>query len=106
MEPGKWDFPTEEVGDEDADPERVALRTLREETGLTGGVLRTGDPFGLEKEGREVLVHPALVLVDEEEPELYLERTEYEWVKAEDLEKFETVDGLRENLRRVDVIDG
>lgn len=105
MQPGKWDFPTEEVGNGDVDPEEVALRVLRDETDMTGRVLRTGDPFTVENEGREFLVHPALVLVDEEEPVLDSERTDYEWIETEELGNFETVNGLKEDLRRVDVLN-
>lgn len=103
VQPGKWNFPSGKI--EDETPQKAALRELEEETNLAGQVLRTGDFFTVENEDGNFLVHPVLVLVDGES-ELNSEHIDYEWIKPEELGKFETVDGLKEDLRRVDILDG
>ena len=102
IQPGKWDFPGGSI--EDEKPRKAAVRELREETGLVGKAIRSGDPFIVDNEDGRFNVHPVLVLVDEE-PELNPEHTDYEWIKTRDLEKFETVEGLKEDLERVGVLE-
>ena len=102
VQPGKWNFPGGKI--ETETPKDAALRELREETGLNGKVLRTGESFTLDTEDRKFEVHPFLVLVAGE-PELNSEHTGFEWIEPVDLEDFDTVKGLREDLRKVGVLD-
>jgi 8-oxo-dGTP pyrophosphatase MutT (NUDIX family) len=116
--PGKWNFPgghirkpdVPESSSEDADghvedeqPSKAALRELKEETGLKGQVLRTGESFVLDTVDGMFRIHPFLILV-EGEPELNEEHTEYEWIEPSDLEDFETVKGLDTDLEKLDVL--
>jgi len=102
IQPGKWDFPGGHIEDDDLQQE--ALRELKEETGLSGQVIRTGEPFIVDNVDGVFNVHPVLVLVDGE-PELNPEHTDFEWIEPGELENFETVDGLKKDLRRVEVLD-
>jgi 8-oxo-dGTP diphosphatase len=103
IHPGKWNFPGGRI--EDEEPVDAALRELEEETGLRGEMIRSGDPFVVDTEDGKFKVHPFLVLVDGE-PELNREHLDSSWIEAGDLDEFETVDGLREDLERVGAVDG
>ena len=46
-------------------------------------------------------VHPVLVLVDHEEPELSREHTDYRWLELEEIQELETVKGLQTDLENV-----
>lgn len=102
IHPGKWDFPSGRV--EDEEPRNAALRELEEETGLKGTMLKTGEPFTVETSEGLFHVHPFLVKV-EGEPELSREHERYEWISPEELEEYDTVEGLREDLKRVDAVE-
>ncbi|MFB6175312.1 MAG: NUDIX domain-containing protein [Candidatus Nanohalobium sp.] len=120
IHPGKWDFPSGRIQQKDApnsisggnadghidneEPKHAALRELEEETGLKGTVLKTGKPFMADAEDGRFKVHPFLVKI-EGEPELSREHTEHTWITPEELEKFDTVEGLREDLKRVGAVE-
>jgi len=87
---------------EDEEPEKASLRELREETKLSGEILKTGESFKLETEDGLFRVYPFLVLV-RDEPELNEEHIEKEWIEPSELEQFDTVDGLKTDLKKLDV---
>ena len=100
IHPNKWNFPGGHI--ENEEPENAALRELREETKLTGEILKTGESFNLDTEDGLFKVHPFLVLV-EDEPELNEEHVEMKWIEPGELDDLETVDGLKRDLRKLDV---
>lgn len=102
LNPGKWDFPSGHIDNEE--PKKAALRELKEETGLRGTFLKTGNPFTVDTEGGRFKVHPFLFKA-EGEPELSREHERYDWIEPEELEDFDTVEGLREDLKRVGAIE-
>lgn len=101
IHPGKWDFPGGHI--EDEAPEKAAIRELKEETNLSGQIIRTGESFTLDTEDGKFRIYPFLVLVDEE-PELNQEHTEYKWINPEELDSFKTVKGLDTDLKKLDVL--
>jgi len=100
IHPSKWNFPGGHI--EDEEPEKAALRELREETNLTGEILKTGESFTLDTEDGFFKIFPFLVLI-RGEPELNVEHVDKEWIEPSDLDDFETVDGLKKDLRELDV---
>lgn len=98
IHPGKWDFPSGRV--EDEEPKNTALRELKEETGLKGTVLRSGDSFHVKTQDGEFQVHPFLVKASGE-VKLSREHKDFEWIETEELDEYETVEGLREDLEKV-----
>lgn len=120
IQPGKWNFPGGRIQKKDApnsisegnaygkieneEPRDAALRELKEETGLTGKILRSGEHFTVDTVDGKFRIYPFLVLVDNE-PELNPEHTDFEWIRSGELEDFETVKGLKEDLRGVGVLD-
>lgn len=118
IHPGKWDFPgghiqkkdvTENISEdtseriEDEKPWAAAIRELREETGLNGEIIRTGESFMLETVDGRFRIHPFLALV-RNEPELNPEHTDFKWINPEELNSFKTVDGLDTDLEKLDVL--
>jgi len=102
--PGIWNFPSGKV--EDEAPENAVLRELKEETGLLGQVMKSGESFTVEPEYGDFEVHPFLVKVDDGEVELSSEHTEFRWAERPEIEDLETVKGLEKNLENVGVLDG
>lgn len=100
IHPDKWNFPGGHIEDEEA--ENAALRELREETSLTGKILKTGEAFKLDTEDGLFKIHPFLVLVADE-PELNEEHVDKKWIEPRELDDLQTVDGLKRDLRKLDV---
>lgn len=122
IHPGKWNFPggriqkadaPDSISSENADgkveeeenPKNAVLRELEEETSFKGEVIRSGESFTLDTEDGKFKIFPFLVLVDGE-PELNEEHLDSAWINPGDLKDFETVDGLKKDLKQVGAIDG
>lgn len=100
--PNEWEFPSGFLEDE---PEQEgALRELKEETGLIGEVIKTGQSFEVETEMYHFRIHPVLVKVEYENIELTEEHEEFEWIEIGGVEKYNTVPQLKENLEAVGVL--
>lgn len=100
--PNEWEFPSGFLEDE-TEPEG-ALRELKEETGLIGEVIRTGEPFEVETEMFHFRIHPVLVSVDSGDIELTDEHESFEWIDIREIESFNTVPQLRKDLEVLDII--
>lgn len=100
--PNEWEFPSGFL--EDESEQEGALRELKEETGLIGGVIKTGEPFQVETEMYHFRLHPVLVRVEFEDVELTEEHEGFEWIKIGEVGKYNTVPQLKENLEALEVI--
>lgn len=102
--PGLWEFPG--GGVEAEDRRETALRELREETGLEGDVKQEGSPTVVEKDSLKFRFHPFLIHVETREVELSHEHQKHRWVELSEIESFETVEGVKQDLKSVGVLDG
>jgi 8-oxo-dGTP pyrophosphatase MutT (NUDIX family) len=84
-----------------------ALTEIEEETGLERGeveLLKKGEPLAVEDEGLGIrwVVHPYLFRIkDRDKIRIDWEHKEARWIKAEDIEHYQTVPKLKEALSRV-----
>lgn len=101
--PGLWEFPG--GGVEENDAEKTALRELREETGLEGEIKKTGKSNTIHKNSLSFRFHPFLVHVGTKEVSLSHEHQDHEWVTLPEIESFETVDSLKDDLKGVGILD-
>ena len=101
IQPGKWNFPGGKIEKKDSKPSGAAQRELFEETEIEEQPVRTGESFMVNTVDGKFRVHPVLFKT-EEEPELNSEHTEHRWIKSEQLDEFQTVKGLKQDLRRLD----
>ena len=117
---GKWVFPSGKIEDGESKRE-AALRELEEETGMTGEIVESGDPYISEGELRhhrsseDLLkadlpeedcvwrVHPFLVEA-EGTVELSEEHSDYTWAQIPGLKSLDTLGNLK-SLEKLGVID-
>ncbi len=109
---GKWAVCSGSIDPTDTSPAFAAKREIQEETTLDDNditLLRRGKPFSLidEKLETEWTIHPfAWELKPNAKPiQFDWEHTEYQFIKPEDIEKYEHVPQLEVGMKRVMVSD-
>lgn len=102
--PGCWDLPGGHLV-EDESTRKGVLRELKEETGLLGEIIVTGEPHVVDSKYGEYRLHPFLVRVDSVDIDLSEEHVDHRWVNAGELEDMETVKAMERDFEAVGVMD-
>jgi 8-oxo-dGTP pyrophosphatase MutT (NUDIX family) len=101
---GKWAGVSGYV---ESPPNEQAVTEIGEETGLDTDdirLLKTGEPLTIDDEGLDTrwIVHPFLFHVNApEKVKIDWEHKEYTWIDPVDIDKYDTVPGLKNTLERV-----
>jgi len=101
---GKWAGVSGYV---ESPPEEQALIEINEEVSLVSDdiqLLKTGEPVVIDDEelGTRWVVHPFLFHVtNPEKMKIDWEHREYKWINPVDIDKYDTVPGLKNTLERV-----
>lgn len=90
---GLWNFPGGKV-EENEDLKEAAIRELREETGLEGEVIESGDSYISDGELGYWRIFPFLVKA-KGEPELNYEHEQYRWIKPCKIRELKTLGTLK-----------
>ncbi|MFB6144756.1 MAG: NUDIX domain-containing protein [Candidatus Nanohaloarchaea archaeon] len=100
--PGYWEFPAGII-EEGESAKRAARRELKEETGLSGEIIRSGEPHVQETDYGDWKVHPFLFMVESGGVEVTEEHQDYMWVRHDEVADLKAVDGIVQDLRSVEV---
>ena len=98
--PNKWSFCSGFVKEFEA-AEDTALREIKEETGLTGKIIKKGRIFQVNDKlkGKAWIAIPFLCEVKSAKVKLDHENSKYRWINYEDIKKFDNVPGLEKDLK-------
>lgn len=103
--PGKWNCVTGYIQDRES-AEEAALRELKEETNLTGKIIKTTKPFWLDGNKIRWVVISSLIKV-ENTSNLKIDKYEsqnYRWISTND-KIIEKSRGLKDTLKNLGIID-
>ena len=101
---GKWAGVSGYV---ESPPDKQAMTEIGEETGLDADdvrLLKKGEPLVIDDEdlGTKWVVHPFLFHVNiPGKVKIDWEHKEYQWINSVDIDKYDTVPGLKNTLERV-----
>lgn len=98
--PNKWSFCSGYVKEFEA-AEDTVLREIKEETDLDAKIIRRGILFELadRKKRKRWIVTPFLCEVNSQKIKLDHENTESVWIALKDIKKYDTVPGLKKDLK-------
>ncbi len=97
---GLWNFPGGKI-EEKEKPEQAALRELKEETGLEGEVVSSGEPFTSSGELGYWRTFPFLVEVERKEVSLDEAHDDSMWVAREEFSEVENFIGNFKSLEKI-----
>jgi len=96
-DPRRWEFISGFVA-QNINLEDFAREQVLYETGLTTTFVKKGKDFKVNDEYGEWLIHPLLFSSESEDIKLRNDHETFEWIKINDLSKFNTVKELEKNL--------
>ena len=98
--PSKWSFCSGFVKEFEA-AEDTVIREIKEETGLNAKILKRGNLFEVEdkKKNKRWVVTCFLCKVNSNKAILDHENTEFRWIDFKDINKYDTVPGLKKDLK-------
>ncbi|MFB6213136.1 MAG: NUDIX domain-containing protein [Candidatus Nanohaloarchaea archaeon] len=100
--PGRWDFPGGYLNERE-DPEDAVMRELKEETGLLGTMMRTGEPHVVDTQYGKYRLHLFLVKVEGDDVDLSYQHVDYRWVEPSEVPEMETVKAIEKDFELVGV---
>jgi ADP-ribose pyrophosphatase YjhB (NUDIX family) len=95
--PGKWSFCSGYLKEIES-AEAGVLREVKEETGLIGKILSTGNIFSIVHGERKFIVLCFLISVTSDLVKLCEENMEYNWVDLSEIDSFDCVPGVRKDI--------
>ena len=103
--PNRWSFCSGYVKEFESAEDNV-LREIKEETGLSGKILKKGKIFQADdrKRGKSWIVMPFLCKVSSGKVKLDHENVEFRWIVHQDIAKYKTVPGLQKDLKILGLI--
>lgn len=99
---GEWTFPGGKIGEGESGRE-ASLRELKEETGLKGEIIETGETYIGEGELGYWKIYPFHIEVESKKVELDYEHSEFKWLSLEELKDHDTMGRLKA-LKALDII--
>jgi len=103
--PNYWSFVSGFVKEFEAG-EDTMMREMKEETGLDGEIVKTGEVIEAfdEKNNKTWVVKPFLLKVNSDKVKLCHENTDFKWVTLEELMTVKFVPGLKQDLKSVGLL--
>ena len=96
--PNCWSFCSGFVKEFEA-AEDTVLREITEETGMRAKILKKGNIFEVEDKEKVWVVSCFLCEVDSDKVKLDHENTEFKWIDFKDIKDYDTVPGLKKDLK-------
>ncbi len=102
--PNKWQ-PVSGFIKERESAEDGVLREIKEETGLDGKIIKSGEVFEVTDEYGRWIIMSFLVSVKSDKVEIDREEhSEYRWINLDEIEDFDFVKGLKKDLEAVGIL--
>jgi 8-oxo-dGTP pyrophosphatase MutT (NUDIX family) len=97
--PGKWQFVSGFIMEKES-AEDAALREVKEETGLDGKIVRSGESFETTDQWGRWIIAPFLIKVDSDAVRIDTrEHSEYRWVLPNEVSDFDCVAPIEQEMR-------
>ncbi len=99
--PNKWQAPSGFIKEGESAEEAI-IREVKEETSLEGAIAKSGKAFEVVDEWARWIIIPFLISVKSHRVSIDTqEHSEFQWVKLDELQRFECVKGMDEDLKAV-----
>lgn len=96
--PYKWQTISGHIREKESAEEAV-LREVKEETSLSGKILKSGKSFEVSDEWGRWIIIPFLIEVDSDEVKIDSEEhSEYKWIETRELKDFNCVKNIEKNF--------
>lgn len=102
--PNLWQPVSGFIGDRES-AEDAVLREVKEETGLDGEIISSGKIFEIADQWGRWIIAPYLISVDSDKVKIDpSEHSEYHWIYPKEIENFDAVKGVAEDLKAVGIL--
>ena len=102
-QPGKWENPGGGI-EEGENVETACVREVREETGLTGRIIRSGQEFDVHLRTGTVHIYPVLFKADTNDVRLSHEHVDYTWIDPKDFVNYDCVNDTESDFKNLGMI--